>query len=133
MVLRGVLIGSVAAVLVAASALADGAPFRAVPIRGHFCTREGPTCKRPEIALIVVAARAETITGRLDRRPLRRPRHGSFRRDGAIRLRVTDGRSRTAFTRRSDGSRIATGDYRLTLRAQGGPKSVVVRFFVRPS
>ena len=103
-----------------------------MPIRDHFCTRAGPTCKRPEIVLIVTATRAETLAGTLARRPLRRPRRGSFTRNGTIRLRVAAGRSRKTFTRRADGSRIATGDYRLTLREPGG-RQTVVRFFVRPS
>ena len=116
----------------AGGAFASSASFTAVPIRDHFCTRAGPTCQRPEIALIVAAPRAGTISGALARRPLRRPRHGSFRRDGTVRLRVPAGRSRKAFTRRVDGSRIATGDYRLVLREPGG-RETVVRFFVRPS
>ena len=132
MIQRVWLIGTSGALFVAGSALAVGAGFTAVPIRDHFCTRAGPTCQRPEIALIVAAPRAGAISGTLARRPLRRPRHGSFRRDGAVRLRVPAGRSRKAFTRRVDGSRIATGDYRLVLREPGG-RETVVRFFVRPS
>jgi hypothetical protein len=121
----------------APAAVAPG--FGARLVRGTFCTRRGKACKRPGIGIRLTAQEALVVRGTLERRPLRRPRGGSYRAAGRVRFSAAKGSSTVTVLRRVDRTRIGPGDYRLTLTAvraapgSDGTRSapVVLRFVVR--
>jgi plastocyanin len=100
--------------------------FRAAPTRDHFCTRRGPTCRRPGVflSLDLGASAPVRLRGTLRRRPLA---GGRERRFGTVAFTVRPGRRRVKLP----GRRLTPGRYVLDLRA--GDIKRRLRFRVRPS
>jgi plastocyanin len=113
------------------------------PIRDHFCTKKGPTCRKPGVTVVFRLDAAADLAGTVERRPRsfhRRLARGAavkFRSFGAVRFHGRAGTNRFTFVRTSAGRRLTPADYRVTFTARdpAGERSAarVVRFFVRPS
>ena len=129
------LLSLVAGTALLTPAAAGGADaLRVAPIRDHFCTVAGSTCKRPEVAVDVTAPRGGVLIVVLRRRPLRRDRRGRFTAFGEVRLRVPAGASRRDFRRLAGGRLVGVGDYAARAHLRGSPGAAVrFVFFVRPS
>jgi plastocyanin len=114
------------------------------PIRDHFCTQKGPTCRKPGVTVVFRLDAAADLAGQVERRPRssrRRLARGAaaakFRSFGTVRFHGRAGTNRFTFVRTSAGRRLTPADYRVTFTARdaAGQRSAarVVRFFVRPS
>lgn len=99
--------------------------------RERVCTQPGRTCRRPGVVVrIDLTARGE-LTGRLERKPLRR--RAAYRPFGRVALgTVPAGLRSVRFTRTASGRRLTPGRYRLQV-ALDGRAARTLRFAVRPS
>jgi hypothetical protein len=94
-------------------------------LRDHFCTKKGPTCKRPGVVLLVSASKTTAVTAKLSRRPLRGA--GAKKAFGTVRFNAGEKERRVTFNRNAQGRRLTPARYELRVG------STLVRFRVRPS